>query len=91
MLKEISANKYMSTLDAAKWEQQNKKYEGMTISITNETKQFLILNAKAAVAKKNGNNFTIYYAPAIMPSAIENPYEFKNIPVLFSSMKCERK
>lgn len=81
ILKEIGANKYMSTLDAAKWEQQNKKYEGMTISITNETKTILGYECKKAVATlKNGNNFTIYYAPAIMPSAIENPYEFKNIP-----------
>lgn len=81
ILKEVGANKYMSTLDAAKWEQQNKKYDGMTISSTNETKTILGYECKKIVATlKNGNSFTIYYAPAIIPSAIENPYEFKNIP-----------
>ena len=81
ILKEIGANKFMSTLDALKWKEQNKKYEGMKISITSETKTILGYECKKAIASlKNGNSFIVFFASAIIPSAIENPFQFNDIP-----------
>lgn len=81
ILKEMGANKYMSTLDAEKWKQQNKKFEGMKFSVTAETKTILGFECKKAIVNlKNGNSFVIYFASAIIPSATENPYQFKDIP-----------
>jgi len=81
ILREIGADKYISKLDADKWKEQNKQYDGMTVTLTDETKTILGYECKKAIAKQNnGNVFTMYYATTIIPSASENPYQFKNIP-----------
>ena len=81
ILREIGDNKYITQLDADKWKEKNKQYEGMSVQLTDETKTILGYDCKKAIATlKNGKVFTMFYAPAIMPSASENPYQFKNIP-----------
>jgi len=83
ILREIGEDKYISRLDADKWKEQNKQYDSMSITLTNETKTIAGYECKKAIAKqKNGNVFTMYYATAVIPSASENPYQFKNIPGL---------
>lgn len=81
ILREISGAKYMSTLDAEKWKNFNQKYEGMTVSLTNETKTILGYECKKAVAQlKDGTVLNLFYATAITPSVSENDYQFKGIP-----------
>jgi len=81
ILREIGGNKYISTLDSSKWKDQNKQYDGMSLTLTSETKTILGYECKKAIAKlKNGNTFSMYYATAIKPSATENPYQFKDLP-----------
>ncbi|HEY6976699.1 MAG TPA: hypothetical protein VH396_10450 [Chitinophagaceae bacterium] len=81
ILKEIGAEKYMSTFSSDEWKKENKQFEGLTVTLTNESKTILGYECKKAVVHlKNGSYYNIYYALAIMPSANENPYQFKDIP-----------
>ncbi|HXL58084.1 MAG TPA: hypothetical protein VN958_17605, partial [Chitinophagaceae bacterium] len=81
ILKEIGAVKYISTFNANEWKKENKQFEGLTVTLTTETKTILGYECKKAVVHlKDGNSYNIFYAPAIMPSASENPYQFKDIP-----------
>lgn len=81
ILREVGGAKYMSTLDAEKWKHFNKRYEGMTITLTNETKTILGYECKKAIAQlKDGTVLNIFYATAITPSATENDWQFKGIP-----------
>jgi len=81
ILKEIGAEKYISTFTSAEWKKENKQFEGLTVSLANETKTILGYECRKAIAHlKDGRYYNIYYAPAIMPSANENPYQFKDIP-----------
>jgi GLPGLI family protein len=81
ILKEIGAEKYMSIFSADEWKKENKQFEGIVVTLTNETKTILGYECKKAVARlKDGSYYNIYYALAIIPSANENPYQFKDIP-----------
>lgn len=81
ILREIGSAKYMSNLDAAKWKEINKRYEGMQVKLTGESKTILGYECKKAVAQlKDGTVLNLYYATAIVPSAPENEYQFKGIP-----------
>jgi GLPGLI family protein len=81
ILKEIGTEKYISTFTSNEWKKENKQFEGLTVTLTNETKTMLGYECKKAVAHlKDGSYYNIYYVPAIIPSANENPYQFKDIP-----------
>ncbi len=82
ILREFGNNKFMTKLDNSKWVAENKKYEGMTISLSGtETKTILGYECKKAVIQmKDGSSFTLYYATAIVPSVKEFEYQFKDIP-----------
>lgn len=81
ILKEIGAEKYMLTFTSDEWKKENMQFEGLTVTLTNETKTILGYECKKAVAHlKDGSYYNIYCAPAIIPSATENPYQFKDIP-----------
>ena len=82
ILREFGNNKFMTRLDNAKWIAENKKYEGMTVTLAgNETKTILGYECKKAVIQmKDGSSFTLYYAPAIVPSVKEFEYQFKDVP-----------
>lgn len=83
ILKEVGANKYMSTLNSGQWAAQNSKYEGLELTFTNDTKTILNYPCKKVVAKlKDGSTFSVFYAIGIAPSITENPYQFKGIPGL---------
>jgi GLPGLI family protein len=82
ILREFGNNKFMTKLDQAKWVAENKKYEGMTVSLPGtETKTILGYECKKAVIQlKDGSSFTLYYATTIVPSVKEYEYQFKDIP-----------
>lgn len=82
ILRELGGNKFMTRLDNAKWITENKKYEGMTVSlVASEKKTILGYECKKAVIHlKDGTAYTLYYAAAIVPSVKEFEYQFKDIP-----------
>ncbi|MCW3088333.1 MAG: hypothetical protein JWQ78_1719 [Sediminibacterium sp.] len=82
ILREFGNNKFMTKLDNAKWINENRKYEGMTVSLANtETKTILGYECKKAVIQlKDGTVFTLFYATNIVPSVKEFEYQFKDIP-----------
>lgn len=81
ILRELGGNKYMSRLTAVQWKEQNKRYEGMEVTLGNESKTILGYECKKAKVKlKDGNVLDMYYATAIIPSVSENAYQFKGIP-----------
>jgi GLPGLI family protein len=83
VLKSIGESKYISTYTTAEWRKENAVYNGIKVSITNNTKQILGYDCKEATLQlKNGNKYTVYYVADIVPSVTENNFEFKNVPGL---------
>jgi GLPGLI family protein len=81
ILREMGSNKFITKLDEKKWIEQNSKYSNLNILYTSETKKILGYDCKKAILQlQNGNSFTVYYAPNIIPSVTEFEYQFKNIP-----------
>lgn len=83
ILREFGANKFMTKLDPAKWKEENKKFDGMRIEATTETKTIIGYECKKVnMIMANGSTFSVYYTPAIAPSVKEFEYQFKDIPGL---------
>lgn len=83
VLKEIGAEKYMSKLSADEWKKENKRFEGLTLTLTGETKTIQNYECKKAIGQlKDGSSFSIYYSKNIIPSASENSFQFKDVPGL---------
>jgi GLPGLI family protein len=83
VLKNIGATKYMSTYNAADWQKENNVYKGIKISLTNNRKKILGYDCKEAILQlQNGNTYTVYYIPGVVPSVTENDFEFKKVPGL---------
>jgi GLPGLI family protein len=81
ILRELNGEKYLSKFTAAKWKEKNKKWDGIMMKLTNESKTILGYPCKKAIATtKDGKSFVLYYTVGLAPSASENPYQFKNIP-----------
>lgn len=81
ILRAFGNNKFMTKLDATKWANENKKYEGMAISYTNETKTILGYECKKALLSlKDGSSYTLFYAGNILPSVKEFEYQFRDVP-----------
>lgn len=81
ILREIGGVKYISTLNAEQWKAQNKRYEGMEVVLTEESKTILGYYCKKAEIKlKDGGVLNVFYATGITPSASENNFQFKGIP-----------
>jgi len=81
VLKEVGEEKYMSTLSADKWKKENKRFEGLKLTPANETKTILGYQCKKLIATlKDGTSYSMYYTKDIVPSATENPYQFKDVP-----------
>ncbi|MBI2273984.1 MAG: hypothetical protein EPO58_08400 [Chitinophagaceae bacterium] len=95
ILREFGNNRFMTKLDNARWKEENKKYDGMTVILSAETKTILGYECKKALMQlKDGAVFTLYYATAIIPSVKEFEYQFKDIPgfvLEFESQEAEGK
>ena len=83
VLKSIGQSKYISNYTAAEWQKENAVYNGIKISFTKNMKKILNYDCKEALLQlKNGNEYTVYYVPDIIPSITENDFEFKIVPGL---------
>ncbi|MEN9298390.1 MAG: hypothetical protein RLZZ429_703 [Bacteroidota bacterium] len=83
ILREFGANKFMTKLDPEKWKEENKKFDGMRIEATTETKSIIGYECKKVnLVMANGSTFSVYYTPSIAPSVKEFEYQFKDIPGL---------
>lgn len=81
VLREFGTNKFMNRLSKEQWLVANKQYQGMTLSLLNETKTILGYECKKAILTlKDGSVFSLYYATSIIPSVREFEYQFKDVP-----------
>lgn len=83
ILREFGANKFMTKLDQAKWLEENKKFAGMRVEATTETKTIIGYECKKVnLIMADGNTFSVYYTPNLAPSVKEFEYQFKDVPGL---------
>jgi len=81
ILQDLGATKVRRDLDSAKWNKLNSKYAGLTIGYSDETKTILGYECKkATITLKDGSTYSLFYAPAIVPSTKEYEFQFKDIP-----------
>ena len=83
ILKEYGDQKYLIQLNPTEWKDANKKYEGVDFVISNETKNIIGYNCKKAVGKlSDGNTFTVWFTPDLVPENNEYQTANKNLPGL---------
>ena len=83
ILKDYSGQKLMITLTKDDWEKKNKKYEGISYELSNETANIAGYNCKKAIAKlPDGTSFVVYYSPDLKVANKEYDYPFKTLPGL---------
>jgi len=83
ILKAYSGQKLMITLEKPDWERKNKKYEGITFEITNETLDVAGYTCKKAIAHlTDGSSFVVYYSPDLIVANKEYEAQFKTLPGL---------
>ena len=83
ILKEYGDQKYLIQLNPTEWKDANKKYEGVDFVISNETKNIIGYNCKKAVGKlSDGNTFTVWFTPDLLPENNEYQTANKNLPGL---------
>lgn len=83
ILKDYSGQKLMITLTAKDWQENNRKYEGISFENTGDNATIAGFNCKKAIAKlQNGTTFTVYYTPEV--NLVNKSYDaqFKTLPGL---------
>lgn len=81
ILQDLGATHVRRDLDSARWARINEKYSGLTVVYTDETKTILGYECKKAnITLKDGSSYSLYYAPAIVPSARDYEFRFRTIP-----------
>ena len=83
VLKEYGDQKYLIQLTPNEWKDANKKYDGVTFTISNETKTILGYNCKKAIGKMaDGSTFTVWFTPDLVPENNDYQTANKNLPGL---------
>jgi GLPGLI family protein len=83
ILKDYSGQKLMITLTPQNWQENNKKYEGITFTNTGETANIAGFTCKKAIAKlKNGTTFTVFYTTDVIPANKSYDAQFTTLPGL---------
>jgi GLPGLI family protein len=83
ILKDYSGQKLMITLTPENWQENNKKYEGITFTNTSETAKIAGFTCKKAIAKlKNGTTFTVFYTTDVIPANKSYDAQFTTLPGL---------
>lgn len=83
ILKDYSGQKLMITLTSLNWEENNKKYEGITFENTGDVATISGFNCKKAIAKlKNGTSFIVFYTTDVSVSNKSYDAQFKTLPGL---------
>jgi len=92
ILKTIGQSKYISFFNAEEWKKKNGMYSGTAVSLTGKTKNILNYECKEAVLTlTNGSAYIVYYIPSIIPSVVENEFEFKDVPGLILEYEASAK
>lgn len=80
VLREVSGQKLLIRMSNKDWKEKNDRYEGITFTNTNETKEIAGYKCTKAEAKmSDGSTFIVYYTPDIVPENREYDYHFKNL------------
>lgn len=83
ILKNYSGQKLMITMNAENWQENNKKYEGITFENTGETATISGFKCQKAIATlKNGTSFTVYYTQDVNIANKSYDAQFKTLPGL---------
>ncbi|NCI47929.1 hypothetical protein [Sediminibacterium soli] len=82
ILREFGQNKFMTKMDNTRWAAENRKYEGMSVTLVpSEIRTILGYECRKAVIQlRDGGNFTLFYAANIIPSVREFEYQFRDVP-----------
>jgi GLPGLI family protein len=89
ILKEYSGQKLMITLTKDNWEEKNKKYNDIVFTMEEGEKTIAGYKCKKAVARLDGNNFTVYYCPDIVVTNKDFNATFKKLPGLVMQYEYE--
>lgn len=90
ILRELGNAKYISYPTINKRTEAYKKYEGMTLVNTAETKNILGYECKKVLIKlQDGSEYNVFYTPAILPSNKDYEYQFKDLPGLVLEYESE--
>ena len=83
ILKEYSGQKLMITLTKDNWVNLNKKFEGITFTLSTETKTIANYNCKKAIGKlQDGSVISVFYATDLNLNNKEYNQTFKSLPGL---------
>lgn len=83
VLRELGSAKYLTYLDDKKRAEQQKHYDGITFLNTNETKTILGYECRKVIARlADGTQYSIFYAPNIIPSFKGFEPLFRDLPGL---------
>ena len=83
VLKEYGEQKYMIQMTPDNWKDANRKYENVSFSYTDDTKNILGYQCKKAVGKLNdGTSFTVWYTPDLVPENKDFQYANRTLPGL---------
>ena len=97
LLKESGKDSYKKNLSSSQWKQMNKKYEGATYELVDDSLQVLDYNCKKAIVHlKDGKKITAYYTTALIHNSFAKvepafagipgvvlKYEYENKDALF--------
>lgn len=83
ILREFGQNRFMTQLSKEEWMQENKRYEGVQMVETNETKVILNYNCKKArLMLTDGQTLDVFYVPNMVPSVRDYEFQFSVVPGL---------
>jgi GLPGLI family protein len=80
VLREVSGQKLLIRLTPDNWTQKNRRYDGISFTATNETKQIAGYNCVKAEARlADGSSFVVYYTTEIVPENKDYDYQFRSL------------
>lgn len=83
ILREFGQNRFMTQLSKEEWMQENKRYEGVQMVETNETRVILNYNCKKArLMLTDGQILDVFYVPNMVPSVRDYEFQFSVVPGL---------
>jgi hypothetical protein len=80
VLQEVGGQKVLIRMTADDWKDKNRRYEGISFTTTDETKQLAGYSCKKAVASlKDGSTFTVFYTEELQPENNHYNSQFTNL------------
>ena len=79
----IGENKILTIVDRANWQIMNSAFDSAVTTNSTERKRILGYDCKHLLIKlQNGEEYSVYYVPNIIPSVREYEYAFMKVPGL---------